>query len=209
VPPAYHQPIVTPTNQLPQSLGQWWRLFHDPQLDSLIGQAALANHDVRLAQARVQEARAQAGVTRSALLPSVNANGEYSRQRLSQNTPDGFLARAPGQPFEQNFFDAGFDMNWELDVFGGNRRALQAAQADLGATEEARRGVLITVLGDVGLNYLDLRGLQKGGRAPPGAGAIGGSQPPGSGTGRPTVSERVGGFPECPGGATLIAAGPG
>jgi outer membrane protein, multidrug efflux system len=161
VPPAYSQPLVTATNQPPQRLAQWWRLFHDPQLDTLIEQATIANHDVRLAQARVREARAQAGVARSALLPSANANGEYSRQRLSQHSPLGFEAGAAGQPLEQNFFNAGFDMNWELDVFGGNRRGLQAAQADLGATEESGRGVLLTVLGEVGLNYLDLRGLQK------------------------------------------------
>jgi NodT family efflux transporter outer membrane factor (OMF) lipoprotein len=116
---------------------------------------------VRLAQARVREARAQAGVTRSALFPSLNASGDYSRQRLSGNTPSGVLARAAGRPLEQNFFNAGLDMNWELDIFGGNRRALEASNADFAATEESGRGVLITVVGDVGLNYLDLRGLQK------------------------------------------------
>ncbi len=161
VPPAYYEGTPAATNQPPQSLAQWWRLFHDPQLDALINEAALANHDVRLAQARVREARAQAGVVRSALFPSVNANGDYTRQRLSQNTPNGFVARAAGQPLEQNFFNAGFDMNWELDIFGGNRRALEAAKADLGGAEESSRGVLITVLAEVGLDYLDLRGLQK------------------------------------------------
>ncbi len=117
--------------------------------------------DLRLAQARVREARAQAGVTRSALFPSANASGEYSRERLSKNAPDGLAARGAGRSLEQNYFNAGFDANWELDVFGANRRALQAARADLGATEESRRGILLTVIGDVGLNYLDLRGRQK------------------------------------------------
>jgi NodT family efflux transporter outer membrane factor (OMF) lipoprotein len=144
-----------------ESLAQWWRLFNDTRLDSLIQEAALANHDVRLAQARVHEARAQRGVARSALLPSVNATGEYSRERVSQHSPNGFLARAAGQPLEQDVFEAGFDMNWELDIFGGNRRALEAAAADLGAAEESSRGVRITILADVGLNYLDLRGLQR------------------------------------------------
>jgi outer membrane protein, multidrug efflux system len=161
MPAAYHQPLANTTNTPSAGLSQWWQLFHDRQLDALIQEAATANHDVRLARARVVEARAQAGVTRSALFPSVDANGDYTRQRLSKNTPEGFLARAAGQPLEQNTFDSGFDMNWELDVFGGNRRALEAAKADVGSTEESGRGVLITVLGDVGLNYLDLRGLQK------------------------------------------------
>jgi len=161
VPPAYHEELVAATNQPAQNLAKWWRVFGDPQLDALIREAGVANNDVRLAQSRVRQARAQAGVTRSALFPSVDANGSYSRLRLSKNTPDGFVARAAGQPLEQNFFDAGFDMNWELDVFGGNRRALEASKADLAAQEESSRGVLITVIGDVGLNYLDLRGLQK------------------------------------------------
>ena len=160
VPAAYHQPLMN-TNHPSEGLSQWWQLFHDRQLDTLIQEAATANHDVRLAQARVREARAEAGVARAALLPSADVNGDYTRQRLSKNTSGGFLARAAGQSLEQNFFDSGIDMSWEIDVFGGNRRALEAARADVGATEETSRGVLITVLGDVGLNYLDLRGLQK------------------------------------------------
>jgi NodT family efflux transporter outer membrane factor (OMF) lipoprotein len=161
VPTAYPGALTVLTNHNSQELSQWWRVFHDPQLDALIEQATAANFDLRLAQARVREARAQAGVARSALFPSANASGEYSRQRLSEHSPEGRLARGVGQSLEQNFFSAGFDANWELDVFGGNRRGLQAANADLGATEESRRGVLITVIGDVGLTYLDLRGLQK------------------------------------------------
>ena len=161
VPPAYHEQFVVETNEPPHALSDWWRLFNDPQLDALVQEATVANHDIRLAQARVREARAQAGVTRSALFPSVTASGDYSRQRLSQNTPDAFLAQAAGQGLRQNLFQAGLDMNWEVDIFGGNRRALEASRADLAADDETRRGVLITVIGDVGLSYLDLRGLQR------------------------------------------------
>lgn len=161
VPAAYPQILTASNNQTSRELSQWWGVFHDPQLDTLIKHATTASFDLRLAQARVREARAQAGVARSALFPSVNASGEYSRQRLSEHSPEGLLARGAGQSLEQNLFDAGFDANWELDIFGGNRRGFQAAKADLAATEESKRGVLITVIGDVGLNYLDLRGLQK------------------------------------------------
>jgi NodT family efflux transporter outer membrane factor (OMF) lipoprotein len=161
LPPAWHEQFVTETNQSPQALSRWWRLFQDPQLDALIGEATRANHDLRLAEARVREARAETGVARSALFPSVDASGDYARQRLSQNVPNAFLARAAGQSLEQNSFNTGLDMNWELDIFGGNRRALDASRADLGAAVETRRGVLITVIGDVGLSYLNLRGLQK------------------------------------------------
>ena len=161
VPPAYHQQLDAETNQPLQNLAEWWQVFHDPQLDALVEEATLANNDLRLAQARVREARAEAGVVRSALFPSLDASGDYSRQRLSKNTPNGFLARAVGQRLEQNFFNAGFDMNWELDIFGGERRAVEASRADLGAAEESSRAVLITIIGDVGLSYLDLRGLQR------------------------------------------------
>lgn len=161
VPPGYHEQFAPETNQPSQDLSRWWQLFHDPQLDALVEEAAQANHDLRLAEARVREARAQSGVTRSALFPSVDASGSYARQRLSQNTPNAFAAQAAGESLQGNYFNAGLDMNWELDIFGGNRRALEASQADLAASVETRRGVLITVIGDVGLSYLDLRGLQK------------------------------------------------
>lgn len=161
VPSAYHEQFEPETNQPSQDLSRWWQLFHDGQLDALVEEAAQANHDLRLAEARVREARAQSGVTRSALFPSVDASGSYARQRLSQNTPDAFAAQAAGESLQGNYFNAGLDMNWELDIFGGNRRALEGSQADLAASVETRRGALITVIGDVGLSYLELRGLQK------------------------------------------------
>jgi NodT family efflux transporter outer membrane factor (OMF) lipoprotein len=160
VPASFSQELAVATNQPSSSLAGWWREFHDPELNSLIEQAQVANHDVRLARARIREARAQAGVTRSALFPSVNADGSYSHERLGENTGNAFVARAAGQSLEQNFYNVGFDMNWEIDVFGGNRRALEASKADIGSAEEASRGTMITVIGEVGLNYLDLRGLQ-------------------------------------------------
>lgn len=161
VPPAYRETLVDTNSQADVSLDEWWRLFHDAELNSLIREATVSNYDIRIAQARVRESRAQAGIALSALLPSVDADGSYTRERLSKNTPDGFVARAAGQPLVQNFYSAGFDASWEIDVFGGNRRALEAAKADFGSSVESSRDVLITVLGDVGLNYLDLRGYQK------------------------------------------------
>jgi len=119
VPPAYHEQIAALTNPPSASITHWWTIFNDPQLDTLIREAAVANHDVRLAQARVREARAQRGVARSALFPSLDASGDYSRARLSQNAPNGFLARGARQPLEGNSFISGFDMNWEIDIFGG------------------------------------------------------------------------------------------
>jgi outer membrane protein, multidrug efflux system len=160
-PSAYKETLSDTNGQAGASLDQWWRLFHDAELDALIHEATVSNYDIRIAQARVREARAQAGIAESALLPSLDADGSYTRQRLSKNTPNGFVAQAAGQSLVQNFYSADFDASWEIDVFGGNRRAFEAAKADVGSSVESSRDVLVTVLGDVGLNYLDLRGLQK------------------------------------------------
>ncbi|HEV2330921.1 MAG TPA: efflux transporter outer membrane subunit [Verrucomicrobiae bacterium] len=161
MPPAYQEKLAETNGPADANLDQWWRLFHDAELNALIREATESNYDIRIAQARVREARAEAGIALSALLPSVDADGSYTRERLSKNTPNGFVAQAARQPLVQNFYSAGFDASWEIDVFGGNRRALEAAKAGVGASVESSRDILITVLGDVGLNYLDLRGLQK------------------------------------------------
>lgn len=161
VPSTYREKLAETNGPANAGLDQWWKLFHDAELNALIREATESNYDIRIAQARVRETRAQAGIAESALLPSIDADGEYTRERLSKNTPNGFVAQAARQSLVQNFYSAGFDASWEIDVFGGNRRALEAAKADLGANVESSRDILITVLGDVGLNYLDLRGLQK------------------------------------------------
>lgn len=161
MPSTYREKLADTNGPDGASVEQWWRLFHDAELNALIREATVSNYDIRIAQARVRESRAEAGIAQSALLPSIDADGAYTRERLSKNTPDGFVAQAAGQSLVQNFYSAGFDASWEVDVFGGNRRALEAAKADVGVSVESSRDVLITVLGDVGLNYLDLRGLQK------------------------------------------------
>jgi NodT family efflux transporter outer membrane factor (OMF) lipoprotein len=140
---------------------RWWASFNDPQLTKLVDQAVLANLDVKLAAARVAEARAERGVAKSALFPSVAASASATRNRQRAIAPSGVMQGPPKVvPVEFNNFQAGFDAAWELDVFGGLRRGLQAANADALAATEARRAVLVTVLGDVGRTYTELRGFQ-------------------------------------------------
>ncbi len=154
--------LTNDTNNVPtDALTRWWTLFKDPLLDSLMVEATAANHDLRLAQARVREARALRGSVRSSLFPQVDAAGAYQRSRTSGNTYQGDLLEAAGAGLTQDNFVAGLDLNWELDVFGGNRRGVEAAQANLEAAEDSANGTLISVLAEVGLGYLDLRGLQK------------------------------------------------
>lgn len=139
----------------------WWRAFHDTQLDSLIAEVATANHDMRLAAARVRESRAAAGVVDAALVPRVDAGGSFSRSRISQNSRQGRQAGLAGESPEGDLFHTALDMSWEIDVFGGARRASEAARADLGAGIEQQRDVLVSVLAEAGLAYLDLRSAQK------------------------------------------------
>ena len=144
---------------------QWWRSFHDPELDSLIERAVRANLDLKMAASRLLEARAARGVARSGLLPSIETSesGQRVRGGLTQGI---FRPNAGGQssllaPFETNIFQQGFDASWEIDFFGGKRHALEAATADAAATEEDRRETLISLLAEVARNYGELRGTQR------------------------------------------------
>jgi len=99
--------------------------------------------DLRIAQARVREARAQYGIASADLWPTVDGSSSYARQRQSKHQPLlGSLPFPPGVPFENDVYQAGFDASWEIDVFGGKRRTKEAAGAQVSASEFGRRDVL-------------------------------------------------------------------
>lgn len=135
---------------------QWWTTFNDPVLNRFIDDARNANWNLKAAEARVRQARAQRGVTGSALYPTVDAGGAYTHSRNSRNT----LLGAHG-PTESDLWQAGFDANWEIDVFGGTRRSIEAADEDIRASVFDRNDVLLTLLGDVARSYIELRGFQR------------------------------------------------
>ena len=140
----------------------WWKSFGDPELDSLIDRAVRANHNVLLARARVQEARAQHGLAEADAGPTVDASGGYERLRTSRHQPVlGSLPVPSDVPFDNNVYQAGFDASWEIDVFGGKRREEEAAAADLAAAVSGQRAALVTLLGDVARAYVDLRTSQR------------------------------------------------
>ena len=143
------------------SLEIWWTVFHDSQLSSLIRSAAMSNLDLRLAAARVLEARAQRGVASSELFPHLGSTADYARSRVSKHSIAGGQLTGQNRPLENGLFDAGIDMSWEIDVFGGTHRAAEAANARLGATVESGHAAMVTVMAEVGLTYLDLRGVQR------------------------------------------------
>jgi NodT family efflux transporter outer membrane factor (OMF) lipoprotein len=167
--PDYHPPKVAAPAQwvspqasretnAPAAETAWWKSFHDAELNSLVIRAAQSNLDLRVALARVREARAAARVVSADFSPTLDAAGSYARQRYSGN---GFPPFPPGVPLDANVFQAGFDAAWELDVFGGTRRAVEAARADVAAAEFGRRNVLITISAEVGRQYIEARAFQR------------------------------------------------
>ena len=149
-------------------LALWWTSFNDPLLNSLVERAVRSNLDLRIAEGRIREARATRVLAASGAWPTVNVSSSYSRNHASANaigSPSqngGAVAIAPsGATLEQNFYQTGFDASWEIDVFGGIRRSVEAADATLQATVEDWRDVLVSLLGEVAKNYIDLRGSQR------------------------------------------------
>ena len=141
---------------------EWWRLFEDPVLQSLIRTAIDENNDLRLAVARVEEARAQLGIARAELLPQIDGRAGYSSQRSSEKSSPLRGQRGPNTPKAENeFHSTGIDLSFELDLWGRLRRGTEAARAELLATEEARRTVLTTLVSDVAQSYFDLIELDR------------------------------------------------
>ncbi len=132
---------------------QWWGVFDDPQLTSLINRSAQGNLDLKAAVARVKEARARVGIASGSMYPEVNVPAEAIRRGTSDNE-----ANTPGITY--NRFSAGLDASWEIDLFGRIRRSIEAAKADYQASEEDRVDVLVTLYAQVALTYLDVRTLQ-------------------------------------------------
>jgi outer membrane protein, multidrug efflux system len=131
----------------------WWRGFQDEKLNQLVTEALTNNHDIRIATARLQEARALLSLAEFDRYPTVTTQETYERQRLSK-------AAARGADRDTELYHAGFDASWELDFFGRVRRAIEAGTADVGAAEASRRAVLVSLLAEVASNYFDLRGAQ-------------------------------------------------
>jgi NodT family efflux transporter outer membrane factor (OMF) lipoprotein len=146
-------------------LGSWWRTLRDPELDSLIERAVLANPDLQVALDRLQAARTYEMGTVGLLLPRVEASaggGRGTGSDLSRGraAPTLISAGKTGSGITQINELAGFDAVWELDIFGKYRREIEAARADVQAAVAARNAVLVAVIADVARAYIDLRGFQ-------------------------------------------------
>jgi len=146
-----------PTEAAQASNAAWWDGFRDPALSKLIADTVAGSLDLKQAVARVDEARAQYGIARSALFPQLNADASGERQRSSRTT---FAGRQilPGQ---QNYssYDLDVSASYEIDLWGGLRSATEAARAQLLAGEQARRTVVLTLVANVADDYIELLAL--------------------------------------------------
>jgi len=149
VPGRWTEEAADNTHARTVGVSQWWKLFNDPALNSLVERAVGKNLDLRIAEARIREVRSGLGIAAAGGLPRMDASALYTRSQRSESVP----------PFRY-LFQAGFDSSWEIDVFGGVRRDVEAAKADIGAAEESLRDVVVTLLAEVARNYIELQGTR-------------------------------------------------
>lgn len=140
-------------------LASWWASFGDPTLDRLVETALAQNLDVREAGARVTEVRALRDAVAGRRRPAMSVSGGITDRRQSENGPIP-VNQIPGLERDQTIYETGFDAVWELDAFGRTRRAVEAADARVGAALEQRRGAELRVAAETARSYLELRGAQ-------------------------------------------------
>lgn len=163
--PDYHPPTTSmPANWKVQSvkmadattgdaltLDHGWLVFRDPILADLLALARTNNLDLKRAEARLRQARAQRNLARADQLPTVAASTSAGRTRSGGQTGNGFYASS---------FAGAFDATWEVDLFGGKRREVESAEASLQASKENWRNVMVSLLAEVALNYVQYRSCQ-------------------------------------------------
>ncbi|MGE8281056.1 MAG: efflux transporter outer membrane subunit, partial [Stenotrophomonas sp.] len=161
--PNYKAPAVAPvqlqgaaTDAFSEAspVANWWTQFEDPVLEQLVHDALGGNLDLQVAMSRVRAARAVFTEKRLDQLPHVTADGSQDRRKQPEAT-------AGGERLYSETYQLGFDAGWELDLFGRQRRAAEAARADLGAERDSLADAQVMVAAEVARNYFELRGSQK------------------------------------------------
>jgi multidrug efflux system outer membrane protein len=155
--PQYEEPQAKPgTTAVPDiAWSDWWKVFHDPLLDSLESQAADANRDIRIAVAQVDQANAMARVAHSYQLPTIGAAASASRTRQAQDSPGNVTSPGPASTY--NDLVAGLTLGYEIDAWGRIRRMVESANANLQASAADLRFVQLSVAASVALDYYSLR----------------------------------------------------
>lgn len=133
----------------------FWKSFNDRELDALIERALASNHDIRIAVARLREARALRGAARLDFAPTVTSSASQVDARASE------LTRAPNLARDREYYDAGFDASWELDFFGRVRRNVEARSAQVQSAEASVYSTQVSITAEVARQYFELRGAQQ------------------------------------------------
>jgi NodT family efflux transporter outer membrane factor (OMF) lipoprotein len=133
-------------------LSRWWRELNDPVLNDLVTDALKANLDLATARAQLRQARVQRALAGAQFGPTVDVSTSASRRQSSEKSGSGATSE---------LYNAGFDADWEVDIFGGLRRGLEAAEADLDAGMEGLRDTQVSIVAEVVLNYVDLRTAER------------------------------------------------
>lgn len=158
-PPGLALPAHWSSNAAPHrdagTLDRWWLRLRDPLLNQLIEEAVAANPDVVKAKAAVREARATLQQTTAGLFPSVSGTASVTSNKTSAGTSSILVDSAP-----YSLQQANFDSSWELDLFGGTQRGIEASVRGAQSAEEDLRDSLVTLIGDVAAYYVDARGYQ-------------------------------------------------
>jgi len=136
-------------------LSTWWEQLGDPLLTDLVKKAVEGNNDLRTAVARVRESRAVLGISRAGQYPGLDASASARKSHRDVET-DGVSSTG-----DTDSYSAGLDASWEVDLFGGRRRSVEAAMADLSAQEESLRAVQVSLAAEVALTYVKIREYQR------------------------------------------------
>jgi NodT family efflux transporter outer membrane factor (OMF) lipoprotein len=150
--------LATPPGPPPE-LTRWWQSFGDPTLDRLVTTALAQNLDLRQATARIAEARALRDAAAGGRVPALATRASVTRRRQSENGPIPINV-IPGIERDQTIYEPGFDAGWEIDAFGGTRRAVEAATARVDAAVDRRHAVELTIAAETARRYFELRGAR-------------------------------------------------
>ena len=135
---------------------QFWSQFGDPLLDRLVNEGLVSNYDLKIAIARLREARALRRESQFDRFPTVTTEADFTKSKLSTDQGQGF----PGNLLQNQLYNAGFDAYWEIDFFGRVRRSIEATTATADASFYDVKAVQVSIVSEIARNYMELRGLQ-------------------------------------------------
>jgi len=141
-----------------ENLAHWWTVFNDPLLNDLLAESLLRNFDLRIAIEKICQARANYRVQVAQIFPELDADVQVTRSRTSQTLTS---TSAFDFPPIQSFYQAGIDAIWQIDIFGGLRRAARSAYNSWEASIEDARTVRVLILSEIAMTYTNIRALQQ------------------------------------------------